>query len=296
MATIVMREVRRAPRRGRTTVSEISERIFLMCASTLFTGLSQHDCEEIASCAQARTFRNNEILFMQGEPARNLALIRSGSVKLSRLGPNGNEVILAMAGQGDTIGVLADSLTRSHTCSARAMEQGSVLIWDFDKLQKFLEEFPQIRKNIGQILSNRLNELEERFREVATENVANRVALTLLRLAKQIGTPASGGIKVSLSREELGQMTGTTLFSISRLLSKWGDDGLVLPLREAVVVLDAKRLGLVGSRGNGGTRELPIVPLAFLKQNQSKSAIAVSIQGGLPLHPRDEGPSLGHAA
>jgi hypothetical protein len=44
-------------------------------------------------------------------------------------------------------------------------------------------------------------------------------------------------------------MTGTTLFSISRLLSKWGEEGFVLPRREAVVVLDAKRLGKAGSRG-----------------------------------------------
>jgi CRP-like cAMP-binding protein len=50
-------------------------------------------------------------------------------------------------------------------------------------------------------------------------------------------------VKISLSREDLAQMTGTTLFTISRLLSQWGEEGFVLPLREAVVVLDAERLG-----------------------------------------------------
>jgi CRP-like cAMP-binding protein len=154
-----------------------------------------------------------------------------------------------MAKTGDTIGVLADSVTRSYTCSARAMEAGSLLIWDFDRLQRSLEEFPRIRINIGTILSDRLNELQERFREVATEKVEQRVALAILRLAAQIGKPAHGGIEVLLTREELAQMTGTTLFSISRLLSKWGEEGYVLPRREAVVVLDSQSLGRIGGRG-----------------------------------------------
>jgi CRP-like cAMP-binding protein len=81
---------------------------------------------------------------------------------------------------------------------------------------------------------------------VATEKVARRLALTLLRLLKQIGKQTHGGIQVSLSREELAQMTGTTLFTISRILSKWSEEGFVVPRREAVVVRDPKRLGEVG--------------------------------------------------
>ncbi len=225
------------------TAPEIAARAIVMGSSTLFKGLNGDECEEIALHAQDHTFENDQILYMEGQTARNLALIVSGSVKLSRLGPNGNEVILWLAKPGDTIGVLADSLTRSHTCSARAMEPTKMLVWDFGRLQTFLEEFPQIGVNIGTILSNRLNELEERFREVATEKVDKRVAMAVLRMAKQIGRPAHGGIEVHLTREELAQMTGTTLFSISRLLSKWAEEGMVLPRREAVVVLDAERLG-----------------------------------------------------
>jgi len=112
------------------------------------------------------------------------------------------------------------------------------LIWEYARLQNLLEVYPQIRKNISQILSGRLFELEERFREVATEKVAKRVALTLMRLLKQVGKTSDGGVEVSLSREELAQMTGTTLFTVSRLLSKWRDAGFVVPRREAVVIRD----------------------------------------------------------
>jgi len=96
-------------------------------------------------------------------------------------------------------------------------------------------------------MSGRLNELQERFREVATEKVAQRLALALGRLAKQVGKQVKGGVEVCLSREELAQMTGTTLFTISRILSRWGEKGVVQPRREAVVVLDPQRLGQMGA-------------------------------------------------
>src|ERR1035437_4862636 len=91
--------VRQAPRGPLSpTVFEVAERIAMMCASALFTGLSEKECLEIASCARARTFARDEILFREGQSARNLVMIHSGSVKLSQLSASGNEVILWMTG------------------------------------------------------------------------------------------------------------------------------------------------------------------------------------------------------
>jgi CRP/FNR family transcriptional regulator, nitrogen oxide reductase regulator len=222
--------------------SEAAERLVLMCASALFTGLSQRECMEIASCARARTFARDEILFTQGQPVRNLILLESGSVKSTQLSSAGNEVLMWMSGSGEPVNVNAEPIACSHTCSARAMEQCRALVWEYQRLQALLNEYPQLRKNISRILAGRLQELEERFREVATERVAKRLALILLRLLKHIGKPSTEGIQLSLTREELAQMTGTTLFTISRTLSRWAEQGLVQPQREGVVVNDPARL------------------------------------------------------
>jgi CRP-like cAMP-binding protein len=236
-----------APGGASTVESNLAERVVMMCNSALFAGLSKDECWEIAACARARKFAPDELLFMQGQSARSLVLIQNGSVKLTQLSPNGNEVILWMNGKGDPVGVPAGCLSDCHSCSARAMEHCSALVWEFQRLQDLLAKFPQIARNISQILNSRLGELQERFREVATEKVAQRLALALLRLVKQVGKPAHGGMEVSLSRDELAQMTGTTLFTISRILSKWGEEGFVLPRREAVVVLDSQRLAQVST-------------------------------------------------
>jgi CRP-like cAMP-binding protein len=227
--------------------SRIAERAVTMRTSALFSGLSRDECLEIASCASARSFERNDALFTQGQPARHLMMIQTGSVKLSQLSPNGNEAILWMIGPGDPLGVVIEALSQSYTCTACAMAPARALVWEYSRFQGLFAEIPQMRKNISQILSNRLEELQERFREVSTEKVAPRVAKALMRLVKQVGKPAWGGIEISLSREELAQMTGTTLFTTSRLLAKWGEEGFVLPRREAVVVLDPQRLAQVSS-------------------------------------------------
>lgn len=227
--------------------STLAERVVLMCASALFAGVTREDCLKIASCAKARSFARDELLFMQGQPVRDLVLLQTGRVKLTQLSSAGNEVILWMNGEGDAVNVVpGTSACSSHTCSARALEMCKALTWEYSRLQSLLAEHPQIRANINKILYSRLQELEERFREVATEKVAKRLALALHRLLKSVGKPHRGGIQVSLSREELAQMTGTTLFTISRILSKWSDQGFILPLREAVVVRDPLRLETIG--------------------------------------------------
>jgi CRP-like cAMP-binding protein len=222
--------------------SIMAERLVMMCASALFSGLSQRECTEIASCARARTFARDEILFTQGQPVRSLIMLETGSVKMTQLSPAGSEVLMWMSGSGQPVNINAETTSCSHTCSARAMEQCKALVWEYQRLQSLLHQYPQIGKNISRILAGRLQELEERFREVATEKVAKRLALTLLRLLKSVGKPSKDGVQVSLTREELAQMTGTTLFTISRVLSKWAVEGFVQPLRQAVVVHDPERL------------------------------------------------------
>ena len=152
-----------------STNSKMAERLVLMCASALFTGLSQRECMEIASCARARTFARDEILFTQGQPVSNLILLESGSVKSTQLSSAGSEVLMRMSGSGEPVNVNAGPIACNHTCSARAMEQCRALVWEYQRLQALLNEYPQLRKNISRILAGRLQELEERFREVATE-------------------------------------------------------------------------------------------------------------------------------
>ena len=246
-------------------VSKMAEHLASMCASRLFADMPIRDCMEIASRARARTFMRNELLFSQGQPVRSLILIESGVVKKTQLSADGSEVLLWMRGPGEPVGIYAASTLRNHTCTAQAMERCRTLVWDCQRLQALANQYPRLRTNIFRIVTEHLVELEERFREMATETVTKRLALNLLRLAKRVGTQSKEGIQVSLSRAELAQMTGTTLFTISRVLSSWAERGFVHPLRDAVLVSDLDQLQLVSFQGSEYRRiagRLPEQPLS----------------------------------
>jgi CRP-like cAMP-binding protein len=218
-----------------------------MLASAFFNGLTRQECIEISSCGRARTFARDELLYAQGGDAGKLIFLQSGTVKHTQVSSTGNEVLLWMSGAGEPVNVPTGGGSCGHSCSARAMEKCTAMVWDYSRLQALLDQYPQIRTNINRILEGRLTELQERFREMATENVRKRLALVLLRLLKQVGTVSHEGTVVFLSREELGQMAGTTLFTISRVLSKWAEEGVVVSRREAVLVSDLERLELIGN-------------------------------------------------
>ena len=224
----------------------LEDRAALLSESSLCTGLSRDEIVKLATCARPKAFARDESLFMQGQPARCLVLVRTGSVKITQISSSGNEVILWMYGRGNVLGVLSEPNGECHPSTARAMEATTALVWDCATLQSLMESCPRIRQNLSQILMSRLHELEERFREVATEKVPRRLALALMRLSKHVGKKVHEGVEVSLSREELAQMTGTTLFTISRILSQWARQDFVESRRESVLLRDPRRLEYAG--------------------------------------------------
>jgi CRP-like cAMP-binding protein len=119
---------------------------------------------------------------------------------------------------------------------------GQALVWDARVFKDLVKRFPVLHQKLVAMLDEHLRELEDRLRDLATERVGPRVALQLLRLVKTIGRPVHTGVDVGLSREELAQMTGTTLFTVSRLLSAWEARGIVRPRREAVAICDVPSL------------------------------------------------------
>lgn len=211
--------------------------VFIHSSPTaLLVGMSPGETRAALSAASRFSFASNEALFLEGDPANCLILIESGKVKLGRIGRDGSEVILGICASGEIADVYAESGYRHHACSARAMTPCRVLIWDPKQAVALGILYPQIRTNLTRILANRLDELEARYCEIATGNCGQRLARTLLRLVESIGRSNRDGAHVVLTRTELAQMIGVTVFTISRTLSKWAESGIVSPRRNAIIV------------------------------------------------------------
>ena len=80
--------------------------------------------------------------------------------------------------------------------------------------------------------------------EISNEQVEQRVAHALLRLAKQAGRKTEAGVEIDfpISRQDVAEMTGTTLPTVSRILSAWEQQGLVEGGGQRIVVRDPHAL------------------------------------------------------
>lgn len=234
------------PAVGTTVALELLQ---ILRTTSLFNNLQESDRLQIVSHARLVAFDPDKVLFLQGEPVNNLALIAKGKVKLLQSSARGDEVLMWASAAGDVLGLMAGNRSAVHTCTARALEGGKAWLWSCSQLENLIKNYPQLAANLAQVLSNRLAELEERFREVATEPVSRRIALALLRLSNRVGAQCEEGVRVRLSREDLARMTGTTLFTVSRVISRWAEQGFIGARRSAVVITDHKMLQWVALRG-----------------------------------------------
>jgi CRP/FNR family transcriptional regulator, nitrogen oxide reductase regulator len=193
----------------------------------LFSGISVTDREEISSVACEKAFLAGETIFIEDDPVRQISMLTSGHVKMTQLSRNGLEVILRVCGPGEVIGGFSEHQTAWHCSSARAIQSATVLVWEADVFEALMLRFPTLRHNVMQTICDRLSKMEQRFREISTEKVAVRLSKEIARLLKQVGKSIDGGFEIRLSREELAQLTGTTVFTVSRLLSMWERRGIV---------------------------------------------------------------------
>ena len=212
-------------------------RILRRCG--LFEGLAAERVESILARAAVREFQRKEIVFHQGDAVTGLFVLVAGRVKLTQLSPEGDEVILRLLGPGEIFaGVAALERVGSYPVTTQALTESRAAFWGLDEVREIFSENPSLTGNLLQQITERTREFQHRLREVSTQKVPQRLAHMLLRLAQQAGRRAPGGLRIDfpLTRQDLAEMTGTTLYTVSRLLSDWSEREIVEVGREWVVV------------------------------------------------------------
>jgi CRP/FNR family transcriptional regulator, nitrogen oxide reductase regulator len=206
-------------------------------SAPIFKGLSSAECHAIVSSATQRHYVNRQMIVQEGDEGGEVLVVARGRVKVSQVSHTGDEVILRVRGAGDVIGGLCMWPGETHSSTIRALEPCKVLSWRVEDFDRLCTSYPALQRNALQIMSDTLQILQECFCELATLRVPARLARTLVRLAEQEwGTGQNAPI--TFTCEELGQMTGTTLFTVSRLLCKWTEMGLIYPENRGVVIKD----------------------------------------------------------
>ncbi len=210
----------------------------------VFAKATDEDLNLISLNSVERSIEEAGFFFFQGDPARYAYVLISGRVKLLQTNPAGNQVNLRTINAWQMFGALgAVREQATYPATAQALEDSHALAIESGYLHDLMETRPYLSFGLMQLMTGYIQEMQHRYRELATEKVERRIARALLRLTSQMGTRNKEGlIELPFSRQELAEVTGTTLYSVSRVLSDWERRGLVMAGRERVAIQNAHEL------------------------------------------------------
>jgi CRP/FNR family transcriptional regulator len=214
----------------------------------LYRGLAEADLELLASVTRTTRYGRGEVIFREGDPSEMVHVVVEGRVKLVKSTSGGKEVILHMLGPGDPLGAVAVYDEMPYPASAVALEQVICLRTFRSDLFGLLERHPSLVRGLLKSLTRRLVELTVRLTELSGGHVEERLARLLVHMADDQGQRFDGGtlIPVPLSRQELADLTGTTIETCIRIMSRWSKSGLVDTRDDGFLLRDEAALRELG--------------------------------------------------
>lgn len=219
----------------------------LIAGIDAFDGLSAEDLDVILEKASSSLIAKDSAVFEQEEEASRFFLLLDGTVRVVQTTKDGNQVIARYLGAGSIIGIAPAIGRTTYPASAIAAVDCVVLSWPTTIWPDLTSRFPLFAANTYKTVGARLQETQERVIEMSIAQVEQRVANAVLRLVRQTGRKSDDGILIDfpISRQDIAEMTGTTLHTVSRLLSAWEGLGIIKSGRQKVTVTDPHKLMLI---------------------------------------------------
>lgn len=227
----------------------------LVAKLPLFAGLAPAELDAILAEARSIRYPKNSAVFEEGGDAHSFFVLLHGHVRASKMTPAGQQVVVRYVTPGEIFGVaLAIGLTK-YPATATAVDDSVALAWPSAAWPRLVAQHPALATNTLQTVGSRLQETHTRVVEMSTQQVERRVAHALLRLARQAGRKVEQGVEIDfpISRQDIAEMTGTTLHTVSRTLSAWESQGLIESGRQRVVLRDPHRLFTLAEQDNSET-------------------------------------------
>lgn len=220
----------------------------LLLPLPLFSKLGKAQVRTILDQATSRRFESGAAIFHEGALAERFFLLLDGTIKVVKTTPDGEQVTSIHIPTGQLFGIAKALGRTSYPATALAASEALALSWPTSLWDNFVTEYSGFATETYKTVGDRLGELNTRVIEMSTKHVEQRIARALLRLIAQSGRQVEQGIEISfpITRKDVSEMTGTTLQTVSRLLSSWEKNGLVTSKRKKIIICNPHQLTVLG--------------------------------------------------
>jgi CRP-like cAMP-binding protein len=233
------------------TPMAVGPRLQALKSNPVFASLPAREINALAAATREDPVRARDYIFMEGDAAESLCIVRSGRVRIVRHSKAGKDVILELLGPGEIFGGVAVIENRPYPASAQAVEASVILKIPAQALIAVSDRHPSVIRELALMMARRLRTAHNSVKSLAIDPVEARLAAMLLRLAERDGQRDKRGLALPfhLTRQSLADMCGTTVETTIRVMSRWTRDGLVLDDDGRLIVADVERLRVIAVAG-----------------------------------------------
>lgn len=219
----------------------------LLRNAEMFAGLGREALNAVVAAGVVRRLPRGSRAFVQGDPGVSCHSLLEGRVKIVQTRPDGGQSVLRFIGPGEMYGTVAALMDQPFPADAVAVVDSTEIMWTVAAMRELMSRHPAIGVRSTASAGTRLFELQSRVGELTVARVEQRIARAVLRLARQAGRPTPEGLEIDfpITRQELAEMAGTTLHTVSRTLSAWDQHGLTGSSRRRIVVRDLAGLDAI---------------------------------------------------
>jgi CRP/FNR family transcriptional regulator, cyclic AMP receptor protein len=188
-----------------------------------------------------KTFPPGTVLFKEGESGREMFVIQSGRIRISKQ-VRGEEQVLATLGAGEFFGEMAILNNKPRSASATVVEESKCLVIDPKTYELMLKNNVEIAVRMIKKLAARLQEADDQIESLLYKDANSRVVHTLTRAADTMGKPVEGGVKITTTPDDLASRTGLEPEQAREIMSRLEKAKLLTVLPDGVVIADPNRL------------------------------------------------------
>lgn len=207
-----------------------------------FKNLSGQELNRLLAEQSIRSYKKGSIVYEEGARIKGCYFIYSGIIKIYQTGNEGKEQIIKFDQEGDLFG-FRSVIQREPACTSIEVLSDAILCYIPDNLLlELIRTNSEFAYEMIRIACKELGDSNRYIKDIAQKSVKERLAETLLTIARDFGMEPDGTLKLNITREDLSNFVGTATETVIRLLSEYKTEGLVESKGRKIRLLDLEKL------------------------------------------------------
>ncbi len=227
----------------------VENRVEVISKFSFFNGLPARQIDELAKICMEKSYEKGLEIFSEGGVADGFYLVTAGKIKVYKLSLEGKEQILHIFGPGEMAGEVPVFSGGNYPASAQAIEASCVLFFPRASFMELVYREPAIAVNLLAVLSHRLRRFTHMIEDLSLKEVPGRLAAYLIYLGQRGTTGHS--LELDITKTQLASLLGTIPETLSRILARMVQQGILSVEGRKISVLDPEALEALAAGGKG---------------------------------------------